>query len=131
MEWHPADSSWLKAVAGLLWRFDLPYPDCRLARRYRKLGKAEGDARGEPAIKPKTEFSASRSRLFRLWTGFAARRQRGPFMIDILKFVEGDTAFDPETVQLLASAFEDTWTDCRNPAIGSRVQAIPAPCEKS
>jgi hypothetical protein len=28
-------------------------------------------------------------------------------MIDILKFVEGETAFDPETVQLLASAFED------------------------
>jgi hypothetical protein len=30
-------------------------------------------------------------------------------MIDILKFVEGETAFDPETVQLLASAFEDAW----------------------
>jgi hypothetical protein len=25
--------------------------------RYRKLGKAEGDAGGEPAIKAKTEFS--------------------------------------------------------------------------
>ena len=30
-------------------------------------------------------------------------------MIDILEFVEGETAFDPETVQLLASAFEDAW----------------------
>jgi hypothetical protein len=30
-------------------------------------------------------------------------------MIDILKFVEGERAFDPEMVQLLASAFEDAW----------------------
>ena len=30
-------------------------------------------------------------------------------MIDILEFVEGGTAFDPETVQLLVSAFEDAW----------------------
>jgi hypothetical protein len=52
-------------------------------------------------------------------------------MIDILKFVEGETAFDPETVQLLASASKMPGTDCRNPAIGSRVPATPAPCEKS
>jgi hypothetical protein len=31
-------------------------------------------------------------------------------MIDIFKFVEPETAFDPETIQLLASAFEDAWT---------------------
>ena len=30
-------------------------------------------------------------------------------MIDIVKLVEAETAFDPETVQLLASAFEDAW----------------------
>jgi hypothetical protein len=30
-------------------------------------------------------------------------------MADILKFVEPKTAFDPETIQLLASAFEDAW----------------------
>ncbi|PWT78624.1 MAG: hypothetical protein C5B58_15020 [Acidobacteria bacterium] len=30
-------------------------------------------------------------------------------MIDILKFVEVEVVFDPEAIELLASAFEDTW----------------------
>jgi len=31
-------------------------------------------------------------------------------MIGILKFVEPETVFNPETIQLSASAFEDAWT---------------------
>jgi hypothetical protein len=30
-------------------------------------------------------------------------------MIEILKYVAPDTAFDPETIQVLASAFDDAW----------------------
>lgn len=30
-------------------------------------------------------------------------------MIDILEFVQPETVFDPETIQVLASAFDDAW----------------------
>ena len=30
-------------------------------------------------------------------------------MIDILKFAEAEMVFDPEAIELLESAFEDTW----------------------
>lgn len=31
-------------------------------------------------------------------------------MVEILKFIRTETAFDPEFIQVLASAFEDAWT---------------------
>jgi hypothetical protein len=52
-------------------------------------------------------------------------------MIDILKFVEGDTAFDPETVQLLASAFEDTWDRLQKSGNRFARPGYSPPCERS
>jgi hypothetical protein len=53
-------------------------------------------------------------------------------VIDIVKLVEAETAFDPETVQLLAHPLSKTLgIDFKNPAAGSLVPAIPAPCGKS
>jgi hypothetical protein len=40
-------------------------------------------------------------------------RENAPSMIEIRKYIPPETAFDPETIELLASAFDDAWDQIR------------------
>ena len=51
-------------------------------------------------------------------------------MVEILKFIRPEMAFDPESIQVLASALDDPGTELKNLAAGTLDLPTPAGCGK-
>ena len=51
-------------------------------------------------------------------------------MVEFLKFVAKQTSFDPELVEVLASALDDAWCRIEKSGNGWPEQAMPARCAR-